>query len=309
MTQMSDIDQTPLYLAVSLFLALTAVFFAAVSEAHPGLFRIVFNAWLVAGISTACLGILGYFHALPGAEMFTRYDRAAGAFRDPNVFGPFLGLPGIYLLYRLLTGRPAAMPLHAAGLLIVAAGIFLSFSRGAWGLFAGASLLMVGVLFFNSRSGAFRLRIIVLGLLASLLLVATLSIALKFPAVGGLFAQRAHLAQDYDSARLGRFDRYGIGFALATERPLGIGALVFGKTYGEDTHDIWLKALMDYGWLGFAAYAVLIGWTIAQASGSRCATGPGSPISSASTPCFSAMSGSAPSSTPTIGDTSTCCSA
>ena len=39
---------------------------------------------------------------------------------------------------------------------------------------------------------------------------------------------------------------------------------MFGKTYGEDTHDIWLKALMDYGWLGFAAYAVLIGWTIAQ---------------------------------------------
>ena len=59
--------------------------------------------------------------------------------------------------------------------------------------------------------------------------------------------------QDYDGARLGRFARYGIGFQMAMEHPLGIGPLVFGTIYGEDTHNIWLKALMDYGWLGFAS--------------------------------------------------------
>ena len=180
MTQMADIDQTPLYLAVSLFLALTSVFFAAASEADPGLFRIVFNAWLVAGISTACLGILGYFHALPGAEMFTRYDRAAGAFRTPTCSDRSSACPGSICSTGCSPGGPQRCRSTRRGLLIVAAGIFLSFSRGAWGLFAGASLLMVGVLFFNSRSGAFRLRIIVLGLLASLLLVATLSSRSRF---------------------------------------------------------------------------------------------------------------------------------
>ena len=39
MTQMSDLMDTPLYLAVSLFLAFTAVFFAAVTEAQPSLYR------------------------------------------------------------------------------------------------------------------------------------------------------------------------------------------------------------------------------------------------------------------------------
>ena len=82
------------------------------------------------------LGIAGYFNAFPGAEIFTHYDRAAGAFQDPNVFGPFLVLPGIYLLHRLMTGSIARMPLYAVPLLIVTAGIFFSFSRGAWGLFA-----------------------------------------------------------------------------------------------------------------------------------------------------------------------------
>ena len=38
---------------------------------------------------------------------------------------------------------------------------------------------------------------------------------------------------------------------------------MFGQIYGEDTHDIWLKALMDYGWLGFASWAIMVGWTIA----------------------------------------------
>ena len=40
---------TPLYLAVSLFLAFTAVFFAAVTEAQPALYRLIFMAWLAAG--------------------------------------------------------------------------------------------------------------------------------------------------------------------------------------------------------------------------------------------------------------------
>ena len=263
MTQMAELKNTPLYLAVSLFLALTAIFFAAVTEAQPGLYRLIFGAWLTAALVTAALGILGYFHAFPGAEIFTRFERASGAFEDPNVFGPFLTLPGIYLLQRLLTGSPLKMPLYAIPLLVIVGGIFLSFSRGAWGLFGASAILLVAGLFLQSASGAFRLRIAVMTIVAVLLLAVAVMVALQIPAVAELFSARAQLAQDYDSARFGRFARYGIGFLMAMEHPLGIGPLVFGQIYGEDTHDIWLKALLDYGWLGFASYAILIGWTLA----------------------------------------------
>ena len=50
---------------------------------------------------------------------------------------------------------------------------------------------------------------------------------------------------------------------MAMEHPLGIGPLVFGKIFFEDTHNIWLKALLDYGWLGFASWLTMIVWTIA----------------------------------------------
>lgn len=263
MTQMDDIAGTPLYLAVSLFLAFTAIFYAAVLEARPGFYRLIFLAYVASAVATSLLGIAGYLNAFPGADIFTRYGRAAGAFQDPNVFGPYLALPGIYLLHRLLTGPVSRMPLLAVPLLVVVGGIFFSFSRGAWGLFAVSAVLLTGALFLHSLSGRFRLRIVVMTVAAVALLAIAMIVILQIPGVADMLSDRAKLAQDYDSARLGRFARYAIGFQLALERPLGIGPLVFGTIYGEDTHDIWLKALMDYGWLGFVSYLALTLWTVA----------------------------------------------
>lgn len=262
MTQMSDLANTPLYLAVSLFLAFSAVFFASVTAVQPGLYRLIFITYAISAVMTSLLGIAGYFHAFPGAEIFTKYDRAAGAFQDPNVFGPFLVLPGIYLLYLLLTGPVTRMPLLAIPLLIITAGIFFSFSRGAWGMFAVSAVLLTACLFLQSASGMFRLRVVIMTIAALSLLAIAIIVILQLPGVSEMFSNRAHLEQSYDTARLGRFARYGLGFQMAMEHPFGIGPLVFGKIFGEDTHDIWLKMLMDYGWLGFVSFLTLVVWTI-----------------------------------------------
>ena len=261
-TQMAAIKDTPMYIAVSLFLAFTAVFYAAVVSARPSLYPVMFKAWVAAAVSTAIVGVLGYFHAFPGAEIFTKYDRAAGAFQDPNVFGPFLTLPGLYLLHQMLTARLSRMPLYAVPLLIIVFGIFLSFSRGAWALFAGTAVFLTLMLMVQNRSGAFRIRIIVMSMIAVALMAAALLIALQIPSIADIFTTRAKLVQDYDGARLGRFARHAIGFLMAMEHPLGIGPLEFGLKLGEDTHNVWLKALLDYGWLGLAAWLTMIVWTL-----------------------------------------------
>lgn len=263
MTQMSDITGAPLYLSVSLFLAFTAVFVASVTSVQSSLYRSIFLAYVISAVLTSLLGIAGYFHAFPGAEIFTKYDRATGAFQDPNVFGPFLVLPGIYLLYLMLTGPVSRMPLLAVPLLIITAGIFFSFSRGAWGMFGVSAILLTGALFLQSASGMFRLRVVVMTIAAISLLVMAMLVILQLPGVSEMFSSRAQLEQSYDTARLGRFARYTIGFQMALEHPLGIGPLVFGTIFGEDTHDIWLKMLMDYGWLGFVSFLALTCWTIA----------------------------------------------
>ncbi|MEM9574260.1 MAG: hypothetical protein AAF870_03405, partial [Pseudomonadota bacterium] len=93
-------------------------------------------------------------------------------------------------------------------------------------------------------------------------LVIALLVALQIDSVRDLFLTRAQLVQEYDGARLGRFARHWLGFAKALEHPFGIGILEFGKIFGEDPHNIWLKALFDYSWLGFAAYVALMVWTL-----------------------------------------------
>ena len=50
------------------------------------------------------------------------------------------------------------------------------------------------------------------------------------------------------------------------EKPLGLGPFEFGKHFGEDEHNMWLKGFTAYGWLGGFAYIVLAAWTLAAAA-------------------------------------------
>ena len=178
------------------------------------------------------------------------------------MFGPYLVLPALYLMYGLLTGTLKAAPLRIVGLVILVLGVFFSFSRAAWGLLPITMVLLVTTMLIKERTGAFRLKILVMTLVGTLLLVGAIIVALQFDQIADLFSDRAKLVQSYDGARLGRFERHAIGFLMAMEHPLGIGPLEFGLMWGEDTHNIWLKALMDYGWLGFVSYVTLIVWTL-----------------------------------------------
>lgn len=262
LTVMKDLGTGPMYLAVSTFLALTSVFYAAIIEDRHQRLRLLFQAWVAAAIITALLGILGYFHAFPGAEAFTLYDRAKGAFQDPNVFGPFLIAPALYLMHGLLTGKLSSAPLRVAGLLVIALGVFLSFSRAAWALFLFSAIALVFILLLKERTGAFRLKILLLSLAAIVLLVVAVVIALQFEQVRNLFLDRTTLVKEYDGGHLGRFARHRIGFLMMMENPLGIGPMVFSDIFPEDEHNIWLKSLTTYGWLGFLSYIAMMAWTL-----------------------------------------------
>ena len=259
---MKDMSEAPMYFAVSTFLALSSVFYAAIIENDHRRLNLIFKAWVIAAIITSLLGVLGYFNAFPGSHVFTRYNRAMGAFQDPNVFGPYLVAPLLYLLYRLLTGRLVKAPMLIAGILVLALGIFLSFSRAAWGLLIFAGIALVIVMLLKERTTAFRFKILAIAGGAAIFLVLALAIALQFPQVSDLFTNRAKLVQDYDGARLGRFERHKIGFLMAMERPLGLGPMAFGKIFGEDEHNIWLKTLTTYGWLGAITYQIMIWSTL-----------------------------------------------
>ena len=260
--QIADYTRGLIYICVSYFLALTSVFFASIVLEDMARLRIIFRAYVVGAVVTSLLGIIGYFGLIPGFEIFTRYSRAMGVFQDPNVYAPFLIAPILYLIYGVVNRAPSLLPLRAAMLLILVLGLFLAFSRAGWGLGVISGVLFYVLLIVNEQSSRNRLKYIVLAVLGVTTIIAMVAIALQFDAVASLFSERAKAVQEYDAGRIGRFARHLLGYQLALEKPWGIGPLEFGFIFSEDTHNNFVKALMDYGWIGFIAWITMTLWTL-----------------------------------------------
>jgi len=122
--------------------------------------------------------------------------------------------------------------------------------------------LFYALLFINEQRPRVRLKYILLAALGCVLLIFTFLAILQIDAVSNLFSERAKVVQDYDGGKLGRFERHALGFKMALENPLGIGPLVFPKYFVEDTHNIYLKSLMAYGWIGFVSWLMMMFWTL-----------------------------------------------
>lgn len=255
-----DFGEAIMYIAVTGFLALTSVFFAAVIAADPSRLKTVANAYLASALIVALLGIGGYFGALPGS-LFTLYGRAKGTFQDPNVFGPFLVLPWTVMLHAVLTRPLSRAVLPIVALAVLSFAILLSFSRAAWGLAAFSGLGVYLLIFIVTRDARARARLLGFGLAGVIALVAMIVIALSVDSISGMLLQRAKLVQDYDTARLGRFARYTLGFQMVLDNPFGLGPLQFRNFFPEDEHNTYLKAFTTYGWLGGVAYLALVGFT------------------------------------------------
>jgi O-antigen ligase len=250
--------------AVSAFLSFTAVFLAAlVTDDTERRLAALFKGYILAAVVAALIGILAYFGKMPDSERFLLYGRAASTFKDPNVFGPFLVLPGLLLLQRVVYSRRLGHTLLSALLLmVIAAGLLLSFSRGAWGHFTVSALLTLLFGFIISRSPKERLRIVLLtaiGIAAIALFIAAL---LSIPAIADLFKERAFLLQDYDAGQTGRFGGHKLGALLALDNPFGIGPIQFSRIFGSEAHNTFVTTFLDGGWLGGAAWIATAGSTL-----------------------------------------------
>ncbi|RED36246.1 hypothetical protein BJ123_108182 [Rhodopseudomonas thermotolerans] len=248
------------WILTSWYMAVTAVFFAMVClQDTQQRAEAIANGYLIGGIIASLAGIAGYFNLLPGGQdLLTYAGRARGTFKDPNVLGAFLIFPAIYSLQRAIEGSFWRMMRNGAAFGIISLAIFLAFSRAAWGMLAGASLLTVALMFITAPTQQRRLRIVVLAALALGVLGATIAVLLSFDQIDALFKERASLAQPYDSGRFGRFGRHLLGAAMALDYPTGIGPLQFRRFFPEDTHNSFLNAFMSGGWISGTLYPALV---------------------------------------------------
>lgn len=252
---------------VTIFLMFTAYFTANyIADAPLQRMRMVMRAYTAAAVVVALIGIAAYLRLLPGADLFLLYGRAKATFQDPNVYGPFLVLPAVYLLQKVFIGRPDKTIWNAAGYGLLFVGIFVSFSRGAWGHLMFSSLLVFALCFTTEANARQKARMLIMALAGTGLLVVALAGLLSIPAVGSLFAERASLTQSYDTGSTGRFGRQGLAFEMALEHPLGLGPQQFSHyRIVEAPHDTYVTVVHAYGWGGGLIYWCLIGLTLWRA--------------------------------------------
>jgi O-antigen ligase len=256
-------DKALVWAAVSWFLTATALFYAcALAEDTERRLKLLFAGYTAAAVIVAVIAVLGYFQLFPGADATLLYGRAKSTFNDPNVLGPFLVLPSLLALQRVLTGRSLDTIGSGALLALFAATLFLTFSRGAWAHFAISALLYATLLFYISKKAGERTRIVGASVAGALLLALLVGALLSLRGVESLFEQRASLEQSYDVGQLGRFGRHLAGALLALDRPLGIGPYEFARIFPEDPHNVYLNAFMTAGWLGGISYIALVATTL-----------------------------------------------
>jgi hypothetical protein len=139
-------------------------------------------------IATAA-GYAGFFHLVPGADIFLANDRVSATFKDPNVYGPFLIFPLLLLSIDFMTRR-----LRLTGLAILVfliGGLLLSFSRGAWAHFAISAAVTIALLLAAAPEPRMRTRILLFSV-AALIGMALFVVALiSIPAVHDMWSSAA----------------------------------------------------------------------------------------------------------------------
>jgi hypothetical protein len=267
--EVADESRAIWFVAISFYMAVMGIMIACIfSEDTLRRLELMKSGYAVAAMLASIAGIIGYFDIGGTGELLTRYGRASGTFKDPNVFSTFLALPVVYLIQGFFLGTHKRPLIALIQLMIIMAGLFLSFSRGAWGVTLAGITLCLLLSFVTEQSGKMRLRIIFMAMLSVGIFIIALSIALQFEAIRATFEVRASLSQDYDQGEMGRFGKMVRAVPMLLELPNGFGPTMFREYFPEDPHNTFLNAFASYGWLGGISYFALIlttmgvGWSM-----------------------------------------------
>ncbi len=244
------------YFGTSVYLGLAAIMFACLfSTGDLRRLAILRRAYILAALIATVAGYIGFFHLLPGADIFLDNDRVSATFKDPNVYGPFLVYPLLLLMLGFLTQGVTLTGMATVTFLL--GGVFLSFSRGAWVHFAVSAVSAIAIMYVASPNPRMRTRIVIFGLVAAFA-IALLVIALtSIGSVHDLLLVRAKAIQPYDVGPGGRFSLQELALGVILEHPNGLGPFVFYHTFGQQ-HNVYMQGFLVYGWLGGTTYFAIV---------------------------------------------------
>jgi len=242
------------FLMITVYLIAFAYFVKMYVTSYQAM-RIVMIGYLVSVAINVVLIALGYLGISPFSELFLRFGmRAVGAFKDPNVFGPFCVPVLLLLIDEILYPQflPKFFVAKVLGVVVLTVAIFLSFSRAAW---VNLAIAIVIYLLLNvNRLFQIRSSNVLKG-----------GVAILLVAIGGwqvferLFGKLGLMEfflwrispHDYD---VFRFDRQREGIEAGLTHLFGVGPGAW-----EYAHSLYVRTFAEHGILGLASILALMG--------------------------------------------------
>jgi len=248
-------------LSVRIYMVLAWCLFASLIAMNPErVMRAIWFGYIIAAVLAAVWGVLEYFGFIDAGQ-WQGGLRAKGPFKDANVFAPFLVPVAVYALKELYSGgTPLRKFSYALLFMLLALGILMSFSRGAWLNFLLAFGLFSIFTVVSMRSSRERLSWLLANTLLVLVAVSLLGIVVTTTTAADRFFQRAVLTQKYDLARGGRFFTQQRAIEEIGATPLGVGPGMSERVLGLEPHNLYLHVFSEGGWLaglGFIAFLAL----------------------------------------------------
>jgi hypothetical protein len=256
LTSVGDDAKAIQYFGTSVYLGIACIMFACLfSDGNMQRLGILQTAYVIAALIATAAGFAGFFHAFPGAAVFTENDRISATFKDPNVYGPFLVYPALLLMLGALTrGFTFA---RIVPLAFILGGLFLSFSRGAWIHFGVSAIVAIAAIFIGSPNPKMRTRVVTYGIVAIFMMALVLVALSSISSVHDMLLIRAKAIQPYDVGSGGRFHLQDIAIGVILDHMNGLGPFEFYHTYGQQ-HNVYMQGFLVYGWFGGAMYLALV---------------------------------------------------
>ncbi|WP_377887633.1 O-antigen ligase family protein [Alkalihalobacillus sp. R86527] len=242
------------YFLITCYLVVGWIFFIGVINYYQfKAVHVVFNGYLIAALLAVALGLLAFFGLIPGEELFLKYGRITSLFKDPNVYGPFLVPCALFVLMKSEKENTIKRNFYILLFLIISIGILMSFSRAAYGNF----LIALSLFLILPGDTSLKNRMKTISILL-FLFVPVIVFYILTSDINDFLVQRFGF-QAYDSER---FSTQALAIHNGLLKPLGIGPGQSELLLEYDPHSLFVRVLIENGWIGFLCMVSFLGITL-----------------------------------------------
>jgi O-antigen ligase len=209
------------------------------------MWELIRKAFLFAALIAALIGLISHFSTVLQDYLLvqTPYgERARGAFKDPNVYGPFLCAALLLVINDMITRRLLSL-VPISLLCLFSLELLASFSRGAYVNLGVALFMYFFIQLFIIRRRDWIVRSMLIIIFGSIFAITASIVFIETLGLKDFLFDRLQM-QSYD---VYRFSTQSLALATVADAPFGVGPGQSEILFPLSTHSLYLRIAAENG--------------------------------------------------------------